>query len=1090
MNILSVSTIPQKSKFTKHSGAEAKRKLSYSFTAVFPILLLLTVDSFLIIQAQFDQHAPAVYLSQDLPEFSSTYTPHMPEGNARAPFTHRIKGYVLAEGYNYSVFPVENALISIYNLNNTSIAYANCTVTLSNGYFSFDIQAPDWNDGEYFKVVARKQGKEGYSISELYEVNALTGTWFNITLYYEINLTIESGMVSFEIIRQNGQDNITGNGSYAELNASQPVVLANATAQFHIGPFNKGADKVTVPCRIGFPNGSEANYTLQPDEILEFEMDVSAGENRIGITLDPEDIYNETDETDNYLLYTFFVDLGPTVNISTEGVLPAITELYGYFMDETEVISITVNASSTSHPEIYVLQAASFPSPVSMPHYGIWNCTLNLSQFPSPAVNITVSVSDINSTTVCRNVLHLSAPNLAPSITVLNPPEGSEVHTLLNITGYVEDNLVLSGGNLTVKAAFLSIGQTPSNNDWRIVEITGISETGLTFQASFDISGFAEGNYTLYIYASDGWLVNITTFYYILRYPNVPPVGFLSISKNPVNVGEEIFLNASLSYDSDGTITGYFFDFGDGTTSGWIPQNIITHTYTMPGNYTLRLMVRDDDNATSGWILAPDALRVLPLGPSPPEVEITSPKDSELIEGVFRFSGTVQDDMGILNIMAVEIKFDDMDNATSYYAYIDQLHETFFLDIDTSTLLDGQHTVFVRAMDANGWGGWKGQKFRTINTPPSSITVTMQVEPSATYPQLTVSIRGTVFFNTGMPVRNGIVRIDIPGTDISVNVNTDSEGAFSLMLLSPSRPGNYTVSAFVYERGLAGSMERRLVILHPPSPDLALLEGNITHTPYSPKAGDYVTFSCIVSNLGTASGRCTLSLYLDSIAVNSLMYQTQTDGIEPGGYYIVQYQWTASDGRRSIYAVLSDFSAPDMNAENNMLVYNLTVLPKIDLGIYDLNLSNSRPYTGIPVEIRVGVKNFGTAVTEGRLTVSINNSDISGGGRLLRIQAGEVSYSTFTHTFLNAGKYEIKAVLSGVEDDDRMSNNQLVYQVTVSGMTNNSGTSPEGTSNSIKYTIIIILIVGLVGVIVFLLVTSPKKEDKKKQGQSKQGSSS
>jgi len=50
------------------------------------------------------------------------------------------------------------------------------------------------------------------------------------------------------------------------------------------------------------------------------------------------------------------------------------------------------------------------------------------------------------------------------------------------------------------------------------------------------------------------------------------------------------------SYDPDGVIVGWLWDFGDGTDS--TEQNPV-HTYTVPGTYTVTLTVTDDDGAWS-----------------------------------------------------------------------------------------------------------------------------------------------------------------------------------------------------------------------------------------------------------------------------------------------------------------------------------------------------------------------------------------------------------------------------------------------------------------------------------------------------------
>ncbi|MGY1746890.1 PKD domain-containing protein [Blastococcus sp. SYSU D00695] len=73
--------------------------------------------------------------------------------------------------------------------------------------------------------------------------------------------------------------------------------------------------------------------------------------------------------------------------------------------------------------------------------------------------------------------------------------------------------------------------------------------------------------------------------------PNVAPVArFVSAVS-----GSDAAFDASTSTDSDGTVAGYAWDFGDGTTgTGRTP----THAYAQDGTYTVRLAVTDDDGAT------------------------------------------------------------------------------------------------------------------------------------------------------------------------------------------------------------------------------------------------------------------------------------------------------------------------------------------------------------------------------------------------------------------------------------------------------------------------------------------------------------
>lgn len=63
-------------------------------------------------------------------------------------------------------------------------------------------------------------------------------------------------------------------------------------------------------------------------------------------------------------------------------------------------------------------------------------------------------------------------------------------------------------------------------------------------------------------------------------------------------VGQEIVFNGSRSYDRDGYIISYHWDFGDGTTSIG-SQATAAHIYYQPGRYTVQLTVTDDGGATN-----------------------------------------------------------------------------------------------------------------------------------------------------------------------------------------------------------------------------------------------------------------------------------------------------------------------------------------------------------------------------------------------------------------------------------------------------------------------------------------------------------
>jgi len=76
----------------------------------------------------------------------------------------------------------------------------------------------------------------------------------------------------------------------------------------------------------------------------------------------------------------------------------------------------------------------------------------------------------------------------------------------------------------------------------------------------------------------------------------MPPVAIADAEKGVVLPGEELNFTGSDSYDEDGDIVTYLWDFGDGNTSGEADPS---HTYDTYGTYIVSLTVTDDDGVNS-----------------------------------------------------------------------------------------------------------------------------------------------------------------------------------------------------------------------------------------------------------------------------------------------------------------------------------------------------------------------------------------------------------------------------------------------------------------------------------------------------------
>jgi len=119
------------------------------------------------------------------------------------------------------------------------------------------------------------------------------------------------------------------------------------------------------------------------------------------------------------------------------------------------------------------------------------------------------------------------------------------------------------------------------------------------------------------------WRETIDHVVVLEQYANALPVAKATVEPYVAPVGSEFLFNGSGSYDPDGQVVSFEWDFGDGSTS---TEAQVAHNYTEPGVYNVVLTVTDDDAATGtdslvvvvydpddgfvtggGWIDSPEA---------------------------------------------------------------------------------------------------------------------------------------------------------------------------------------------------------------------------------------------------------------------------------------------------------------------------------------------------------------------------------------------------------------------------------------------------------------------------------------------------
>lgn len=104
------------------------------------------------------------------------------------------------------------------------------------------------------------------------------------------------------------------------------------------------------------------------------------------------------------------------------------------------------------------------------------------------------------------------------------------------------------------------------------------------------------------------WITTPSTIY---RYwdSGRPPIASFTAAPNPTTVGATVTFDASASFDPDGQITSYAWNFGDLTLGS---GQVTSHFYTAAGTYNVSLTVTDNESFTS------TAHRDIVVGPGAP----------------------------------------------------------------------------------------------------------------------------------------------------------------------------------------------------------------------------------------------------------------------------------------------------------------------------------------------------------------------------------------------------------------------------------------------------------------------------------------
>ena len=278
------------------------------------------------------------------------------------------------------------------------------------------------------------------------------------------------------------------------------------------------------------------------------------------------------------------------------------------------------------------------------------------------------------------------------TITVTAKNEGTEDETFdlyvyadLDTTEIGDEIIVGTMFDISLDAGVLTV---PLEFTW---ETTGVAEG--TYTISAEVSEVPNETDTADNTHIDG-IVDVTL-------PEVPPVASFTYSPISPAVDETVTFDASASYDPDGTIVSYAWDFGDTTTG---TGEITTHAYTTADTYTVTLTATDNDGLTDTTTAT--------ITVSPPELE--PPVASFIYSPVAPTTGET-------------VTFDasasyDPDGTIVSYAWDFGDTTTGTGEITTHTYADdGTYTVTLTVTDNDGLSDATSEDITVLNRPPVAI---------------------------------------------------------------------------------------------------------------------------------------------------------------------------------------------------------------------------------------------------------------------------------------------------------------------------------------------------------------------------------
>ncbi len=753
-------------------------------------------------------------------------------------------------------------------------------------------------------------------------------------------------------------------------------------------------------------DGSDSNdaETAQEDLNFTWDFDHTVDSNGDGNFTNDEDAYG------NITTYAYNEKglFNITLLVTDEGGLNDTAVVTVNIWNYLPVANITVNSTQVYENQTVTFNGTNSTDPDGVITSYFWDFDDgDISFLPiadhtfneTRIFNVTLTVYDNNATYNSTWILINVQPNEPPNAIIDEPFEGE----FFSVNETIIFNATSSWDTNDEDLEYYWDFGDGNSSGW-------ITEPSTTHYYS-DYGAFPLFNYTVRLRVRDNEELEDEDQVDIIV-NNYPPVAVADANITVAMTNQDITFDGSDSYDDDGTITNYLWDFGEGNTSLGM---IVEHQFSQDGVYYVNLTVTDNLLATNTT-----TIMITIINRDPIIYEALANPQTAYVGEEITFNVTANDTDGY--VVMYEWDFGD---GSGYNDFTSELGNTTY-----SYSSIGEYIARIRITDDDGNTSIAEVNIDIENTPPE-ITITSPIEDEPV--EGIISITGNAWDVDGDV---SLVEVKIDNGDWKLATDNSGNGSWFEWTYSwdtrDVNNGTHKIYARANDSESWSDPLTNVSVIVANEPSGIEVTSNLN--PSTVEAGGTVeVYGYVTYDTGGPTENVEINISIQ----NEVGYWLNTT--DSNGYYTVQITAPSEAGTYVVRVNAKKNSFTDVDQKTLQVIE--TTEPDLKVSTDDIAFYPSAPDSGDTVEIRITVHNIGNADANNvGVNVYTGDSDsrdtLIGSDTITNIAAGGNQLATVDwDTSGISGEVYIYAVLDPnkiiTESDE--TNNEASKPITVQG---------------------------------------------------------